>query len=270
MILVIEVSIYLDVLVVVNTYMTWILLSLTAVLSHTYSKPSLRAWASLIGGLSSLIILIAQPDKVFSFTALLLKILSCAAVTVLAFWRVSLRKHLILAGGFLFANMLLSSSLGVVQKLVGIPQIVLSSGFIYLDISPMTLIVATAAIYMILLKASKLYQNNLGGIHAYRVSFRIGCKAYCLDGVADTGNTAIDLFSGLPVIICTGVDIKPDGFIRAIPYKTVSGGGILYAANPGKVTLTDEHGKISEVSALVAGTGQTGERRAIFNPQILT
>lgn len=269
MILVIEVSIYLDVLVVVNTYMTWILLSLTAVLSHTYSKPSLRAWASLLGGLSSLLILIPQSVKVISFTVVLLKILSCVAVTTLAFWRVSLKKHLILAGGFLLANMLLSAFLEVFQRLLRIPQIVLSSGFIYLDISPLTLIASTAVIYLIILKMSKTCQKNLGETHAYRVSFKIGCKVYSLDGVADTGNTAVDLFSGLPVIICTGVDINPEGFIRAVPYKTVSGGGILYAANPGKVTLTDERGKTSEVSALVAGTGQAGEKRAIFNPQIL-
>lgn len=267
--LVIEVSIYLDVLVVVNTYMTWILLSLTAALSHTYSKPSLRAWASLLGGISALLILVPNSVKAIYFTVLLLKILSCAAVTAIAFFGASLKKQMILLGVFILANMLLSAFLGKFQRLAEVPQIVLSSGFIYLDISPLTLIASTAVIYLIILKASKINAKNLGEAHAYRVSFKIGCKVYSLDGVADTGNTAVDLFSGLPVIICTGVDINPEGFIRAVPYKTVSGGGILYAANPGKVTLTDEKGRTFEVSALVAGMGQAGDKRAIFNPKIL-
>ena len=107
------------------------------------------------------------------------------------------------------------------------------------------------------------------GSNSYRVDFKVGCKAFSLDGVADTGNTARDLFSGLPVIICTGVEIKSDGFIRAVPYKTISGEGILYAVNAKDIKVTDENGVSKEVSALVAGVSG-GERRAVFDPKILT
>lgn len=263
------VEIYIDVLVVLNTYVAWILLSLTSALSHTYSKPVFRAAASFLGGLSSLIILIPQTDKLLSFTAFALKVASCISISVTAFWRQSLRKSIILSALYLGTNMLLYSALELLQRLAGFGKTVIYSGFVYIDISPLTLILLTAAIYLLVCKASKLFSRNLGASNSYRVDFKVGCKAFSLDGVADTGNTARDLFSGLPVIICTGVDIESDGFIRAVPYKTISGEGILYAVNASDIRVTDENGVSKEVSALVAGISGS-ERRAVFNPKILT
>ena len=252
------VDIYVDVLVVLNTYMAWILLGLTAAVSHTYSKPKFRAAASFLGGLSSLMILIPHGGKLLSFTVLIFKALSCFAITAVSFWRQSLKKTAALSLLYLGLNMLLKLGKTVVY-----------SGFVYIDISPMTLILSTAVIYIIVCCVSKLFSRRLGGSNSYRVDFKVGCKAFSLDGVADTGNTARDLFSGLPVIICTGVEIKSDGFIRAVPYKTISGEGILYAVNAKDIKVTDENGVSKEVSALVAGVSG-GERRAVFDPKILT
>lgn len=266
---VMTVDIYLDVLVVINTYITWLLVSLTVALTHTYSKALPRAAASFIGGLSALIILIPQGDKLLCFTSAALKIISCIAIVVTAFWRQSVKKYFVLTLSFLGINMLLSAALELLQRALKTHPIALSSGFIYLDISPVNLIVSTAAIYLSVCFVSKLFSKRLGKLNAYRVDFKLGCKAFSLDGVADTGNTAKDLFSGLPVIICTGVSLESSGFIRAVPYKTISGEGVLYALNPESITVTDEKGIVRKVTALVAGVPGTGEQRAIFNPQIL-
>ena len=262
-------DIYIDVLIILNTYLTWLLLSLTAALTHTAMKTSHCAIASFIGGVSSQIILIPAHGKLISFTVLLLKILSCIAIIAVAFRRQSVKKLLLLTTSFVAASMLISAALELLQTLVGTAPFCLQSGFIYLDISPLNLVISTAVIYFIICIFSKLFAKNLGVLNSYRIDFQIGCKVFSLDAIADTGNTARDLFSGLPVIICTGVDIKDGKKLRAVPYKTISGEGLLYAFSPDAISITDEKGSRREISALVAGIDTGGEQKAIFNPKIL-
>ena len=262
-------DIYIDVLIILNTYLTWLLLSLTAALTHTALKTSRCALASFIGGMSSLIILIPTPVKLIGFTVFVLKVISCAAIVTVAFYRQSAKKLALLIVSFFAVSMLISAALELLQTAVGTSPFCLQSGFIYLDISPLNLVISTAVIYFAVCVFSKLFSKKLGVLNSYRIDFQIGCKAFSLDAVADTGNTARDLFSGLPVIICTGVDIKDGKKLRAVPYKTISGEGILYAFSPDNLIITDEKGSRKEISALVAGINSNGEQKAIFNPKIL-
>ena len=262
-------DIYIDVLIILNTYLTWLILSLTASLTHTALKTSRCAIASFLGGLSSLIILIPTSDKLLSFTIFALKIASCVSIVTTAFWRQSIKKLILLNVSFLGGTMLVSAALSLLQNILGTSPFCMQSGFIYLDISPINLVVSTAVIYFLICVFSKLFSKNLGALNSYRIDFQMGCKAFSLDAIADTGNTARDLFSGLPVIICTGVDIKNGKMLRAVPYKTISGEGILYAFSPDTISITDEKGSSRTVSALVAGIDPDGEQKAIFNPKIL-
>ena len=262
-------EIYIDVLWAVNTYMTWLLLSLTAALTRTPSRPMNRAAASVVGGLCSLMILLPTHGKVIAFTLAVLKVLSCILITAVGFWRISLKKLMLLSAAFLGSNMLICAAMILIQNAIGARPVAVSGGFIYMSISPTALIVSTAVIYLLVCRISKLFDSKFGERNSYRVEFRIGCKAYSLDGLADTGNRARDLFSGLPVIICTGVDIPAEGYLRAVPYRTVAGEGILYAAMPDELTVTDGSGRKYAAKALVAGLPKGGERRAVFSPEIL-
>ena len=261
--------IYLDVLIFLNTYLCWILLNLTAALTKTAMSAKRCAAGSFLGGISSLIILIPDDVKLLSFTAMLLKILSCFLTAEVAFKKVSLKKLLILTASLFLSGAMLSGLLRALERLLKLPQIALPNGFIYIKISPIGLVLATALIYLFVLIISKLSDRNTGADNAYRVDFKIGCKAYSLDGTADTGNTARDLFSGLPVIICTGIELSDGKNLRAVPYKTVSGEGLLYAYRPDFLTVTKSGGNPEEVSALVAGIPDDGRKKAIFNPSIL-
>lgn len=262
-------DIYIDVLVVVNIYITWLLISVTSLLSRTFSKPARRAAASLLGGLLSLAVLIPMPDKPFNITAILLKLLTCLAVTFTAYFGQSPKKLLLLSATFFASSMLLYVSTELLERFLGADVILLQNGVMYLDISPLSLILTTAAVYFVICVFSRLFSKNLGELNSCRVTFRLGCKAFSLDGFADTGNKARDLFSGLPVVICIGVELDGGEKLRAVPYKTVSGEGVLYAFLPDEIYLTDAHGKRKDIAALVAGLDPEGEKRAIFNPDIL-
>lgn len=262
-------EIYVDVLVILNTYLTWILLNLTGALTKTVLKPIKCAAASFLGGISALIIMLPDDVKLIRFTSIILKILSGILIIFIAFYGVKLKKLLILFSAFMGVSMVLSGGLMIVENLLNTPSVALPGGYIYFDVSPVNLVLSTAGIYFSVCIFWKLYDRNLGRNNSYRVDFKIGCKAFSLDGFADTGNNARDIFSGLPVIICTGIEISEGSKMRIVPYKTVSGEGILYAFFPDSITVTEYKKEPCKVSALVAGIDPGGEQRAVFNPAIL-
>lgn len=262
-------EIYLDVLVILNTYLSWILLSLTAMIAKKTLKPSRCAWASFAGGLSSLIILIPSTVKLLSFTSFVLKMLSCPLIIWLAFRGSGLKKLSCLSLIFFAMSLFIGGAMNLLCRILKMPQIALSCGFIYIDITPLTLIISTAVIYVIVSVCSKIFEKNLNINSRYRLDFKIGCKAFSLDASADTGNTARDLFSGLPVVICTGIDIEGGRHLRVVPYKTISGEGILYAYRPDEITITPEGREPEEISALVASADPKGTKHAVFNPTVL-
>ncbi|MCD7732694.1 MAG: sigma-E processing peptidase SpoIIGA [Oscillospiraceae bacterium] len=259
-------SIYLDTLVIVNAYITWLTLSLTSKLSHQYSKPVRMAAGAFIGGFSALIIIIPE-----SIGVIFLKILSFAVIITVTFLRRGMGKQrfLILSAEFFGVNIVFGGAVYLLQSLIGTDIIYINNASFYFDISLGTLIFFTAVIYVLTVIISGFLSRKADRNHAYRVMFDYGGSSYSFDGVADTGNTVTDLFSGKPVIICTGSGDKPNlERFSAVPYSTIDGEGLLYAFSPDELYIEDETGKKKNVNALLAFT-ESGERRAVFNPAIL-
>ncbi len=259
-------SIYLDTLVIVNAYITWLTLSLTAKLSHQYSHPMRMAAGAFIGGFSALIIIIPE-----SIAVVFLKLISFATIVIVTFLRkgISKSRFLILCAEFLGVNIIFGGAVYLLQSMMGADIIYINNASFYFDISLGTLIFFTAVIYVLTVIISGFLERKADRNHAYRVMFSSGGIRYSFDGVADTGNTVTDLFSGKPVIICTGSDDKPDmSRFSAVPYSTIDGEGLLYAFSPDELYIEDETGAKKSVNALLAFTNK-GERRAVFNPAIL-
>lgn len=265
-------NVYLDTLVIVNIYISWTLISLTARLGHFICTPKRKALASVLGGFSSLLILIPNESKKASAAILLLKLLSFIAIPTAAFLKKGISKKRLALSFMLY--IFLNTAFGGIVYLAGT---VLGSGVIYInncsyyfDISLECLIFLTAAIYAAVCLASWIFERTGGKNGAYRVGFTVGNDSYCIEGISDTGNTVTDLFSGKSVVICTGFGHSPPaGNIRAVPYSTVNGEGLLYAFSPDGLYIEDASGEKKEVSALVAFTDGTS-KRAVFNPKILT
>lgn len=259
-------SIYLDTLVIVNAYITWLTLSLTAKLTHQYFKSVRMAIGAFIGGFSALIIII--PEGIW---VIILKALSFTVITATTFLRKGMSKSrfLIISAVFLGVNIVFGGAIYLLQSLVGAEIIYINNASFYFDISLGTLIFFTAVIYVCTVVITGFLERKADSNHAYRVMFMSNGKRYCYDGVADTGNTVTDLFSGKPVIICAGSSEKPHlERFSAVPYSTVDGEGLLYAFSPDEIYIEDETGNRKTVNALLAFT-DTGERRAVFNPAIL-
>lgn len=265
-------TIYIDTLFIVNTYICWLMLSLCARLTHSHTKPWRMAVGAFLGGLSSLLILIDAQGLIPTVGVSVLKLVSLIPVAFSAFYSRGYSKGKMAAtmAVYLIINIVLGGGIYCAKEIFNIPLIYCSSSTLYLDISLADIIIIAALIYLILSLVSYFTSRHTDISSSYRVAICLGDESFILEGVADTGNKVSDIFSGKPVVICTGISYSPpeNKRIYAIPYSTVNGEGLLYAFSPDSFYIEDENGKKSSSACLVAFTEGSG-KRAVFNPVLL-
>ena len=265
-------NIYIDVLVIINIYITWILLYLSKSLVHASVKSVNLVIASFISSLSSLLILIEPTNVYVKLLIFIAKVFTFAIIVLISFSGQPIKKMLVYGGIFISLNALLCGAVELFSEVFNVKSAFVFNGTIYIDIPLIMLILTTAGIYITLTVFSRLTTFKYDKDNSYNVEFSYKDTTYNLPAIADTGNTAKDVFSGKPVIVCNGVSlyISETDYIRPIPYSTVSGEGVLYAFKPEYILISDETGRKKVVDALVASADTKGDSRAIFNPKLLT
>lgn len=265
-------TVYLDTLIIINTYISWLTLSLCERVAHIRSKPLRLAIGSFIGGMSSLLILIETNSIVASVSVMIIKLSLLIAVALTVFYEkeMGLRRIFETMTIYVIVNIVFGGAAYLFKELFDIPIIYYNSSSFYIDVSLADTIIMTAVIYLLLTLAAYFTSRRTDIASAYHVGICIGDESFILEGVADTGNTVSDIFSGKPVVICTGIDYNPPGNARihAVPYRTVNGEGLLYAFSPDSFYIEDEKGNKRNSACLVAFTEGQG-KRAIFNPVLL-
>lgn len=264
-------EIYLDVLVVVNTYITWMILSLLESLTHFDIKRINLILASLLGGISSLLILIESQNTYITFLLIALKILAYILCSLIAFYGTSLMRKVLYSAYFIGLNILLGGAVNLISEHFNSSVFFVYNGTIYLYISVYLLITLTVVLYLIISVIERIAEYRAGRIRCYKVKIIYHNNEYILDGMADTGNSVHDVFTGKPVIVCKGIPLynESSDFVRIIPYTTIAGEGMLYAVRPDSVIITDECMLSKSVDVLVAGIPDNPENIAVFNPIIL-
>lgn len=256
---------------VVNIYITWILLSLLESLTHFDIKRINLVLASLLGGISSLLILIESKSTYITFLLTALKIVAYILCSLIAFCGTSLKRKALYSAYFIGLNILLGGAVKLISEHFGSSAILVYNGTVYLYVSVYLLIVLTAVLYLTISVIERIAEYRAGRNRCYKVKIIYHSNEYILDGIADTGNSVHDVFTGKPVMICKGIPLYSElsDFVRIIPYTTIAGEGMLYAVKPESVIITDE-GKLSKnVDVLVAGIPDNPENIAVFNPVIL-
>ena len=144
----------------------------------------------------------------------------------------------------------LSGLLGLIQSFIPLSGMVLRNGTVYLDISPLLLVLLTCAAYSVLYLFDRLFQKREPDILFSTVCLTHGGKSVRLFAKTDTGMTLREPFSGLPVILIhksVVKDLLPPNFgtadcplpFRLIPFSSVGGTGVLPAFSPDAVTVND-------------------------------
>lgn len=266
-------TIYIDVLLILNLYVNWLLLRSTARLTHTRLSGLRCIIAAAAGSLTSLTILLPVLNPVLT---LIIKLLTAVIPIAAAFgfscqrifWRCL---AVFLCVSFAFAGLCIG-----LCTLSGTDLLIWSGSCIYLHFSLASLILCTALSYFLLRIFSYVRIKYFHSDETYEIIIRVGVHSVIADGLADTGNSLTDCFTGKAVIVCgkeclssipdISEPYKLKGY-RLIPYATVSGNALMPVFRPDDVIIRSRStGCTRSADVLIGITDE--QNTAIFNPKL--
>ncbi|MCR4644354.1 MAG: sigma-E processing peptidase SpoIIGA [Oscillospiraceae bacterium] len=261
--------IYADVLLVTSLFMDYILLQLTAGLTHTRLSFSRALLGAAVGSAASLLILLPPMPLLLS---LLCKIGSSTLLCIAAFGCKDGQRLFWHCLSFLGMSCMTAGIL-LALSLMG-ARIWYANGSWYPDISLRQLVLFTVIAYLLLTVIQRLRDRTTAADGSYHVTIRKGDAVIVLDGMADTGNSLTDFYTGKPVIICGRAQLSPllpkelpPEKYRPLPCSTVAGDGVVLCFAPDEVLISTD--RIKKPVDVLIGFTEHDTKQAVFNPKLL-
>lgn len=229
--------IYVDVLVVLNIYVTYALLSLTGIICRIKRKAVRFLVSSCISGLYSLIILVPDINETLMAAT---RIPFGVLLIYIAFGSANKRLFLRLcfcffAVSFAFAGVMLFLWLFFAPK-----GMYYNNGIVYFNIDTATLVLLTIVCYAVLSLSHRYIKTRAPTNTVYDCEITAFGEIYQCHCFLDTGNSLQDPYTGNPVVVITrekfnnilperSIDLTERGItgIRLIPCSGVSGKKLL-------------------------------------------
>lgn len=282
--------IYLDVLILINLYVTYFQILAVSVFTHRKTVWYRKLSAVGIGAVASLSIFIPQ-EMVLTLT--LLKIFLCALITFVAFGYTGFRAYAVSVLFLMLVSFVFSGLMLCVWLFAAPMKMLFINGTVYFGIDTMTIILSTCAAYGVVRIIRYILDKNGKTDGKYTVIIKNNGRECRLSALADSGNGMVDCFSGLPVIVCRRdmcADVSPPAIdmiennsdiseigtqmikgVRIMPFSTVGKGGLICMFKAESVVIDDETNEekypVNALIGIVIGGRQ--EYEAIFNPKIL-
>lgn len=282
--------IYLDVLILINLYVTYFQILAVTVFTHRKTVWYRKLSAAGIGAVASLSIFIPQ-EMVLTLT--LLKIFLCALIAFVAFGYTGFRAYAVSVLFLMLVSFVFSGLMLCVWLFAAPMKMLFINGTVYFGVDTMTIILSTCAAYGVVRIIRYILDKNGKTDGKYTVIIKNNGRECRLSALADSGNGMVDCFSGLPVIVCRRdmcADVSPPAIemiennsdisdigtqmikgVRIMPFSTVGKGGLICMFKAESVVIDDETNEekypVNALIGIVIGGRQ--EYEAIFNPKIL-
>lgn len=282
--------IYLDVLILINLYVTYFQILAVSAFTHRKTVWYRKLSAAGIGAVASLSIFIPQ-EMVLTLT--LLKIFLCALIAFVAFGYTGFRAYAVSVLFLMLVSFVFSGLMLCVWLFAAPMKMLFINGTVYFGVDTMTIILSTCAAYGVVRIIRYILDKNGKTDGKYTVIIKNNGRECRLSALADSGNGMVDCFSGLPVIVCRRdmcADVSPPAIdmiennsdiseigtqmikgVRIMPFSTVGKGGLICMFKAESVVIDDETNEekypVNALIAIVIGGRQ--EYEAIFNPKIL-
>lgn len=282
--------IYLDVLILINLYVTYFQILAVSVFTHRKTVWYRKLSAAGIGAVASLSIFIPQ-EMVLTLT--LLKIFLCALIAFVAFGYTGFRAYAVSVLFLMLVSFVFSGLMLCVWLFAAPMKMLFINGTVYFSIDTMTIILSTCAAYGVVRIIRYILDKNGKTDGKYTVIIKNNGRECRLSALADSGNGMVDCFSRLPVIVCRRdmcADVSPPAIemiennsdisdigtqmikgVRIMPFSTVGKGGLICMFKAESVVIDDETNEekypVNALIGIVIGGRQ--EYEAIFNPKIL-
>lgn len=269
--------IYIDILVIINIYITWFIIQSVSKITHIRVSNKRHIVSSFVGGMSSLIIVLEFEGLNF-ILGTIIKILMFLTINCIAFKEKSIFKLIRLSIISFLVNLCYFSFAYIVKEIFSLKTIFLENFTMYFQLSMPILIVSTVFAYAVVCAVFYIIERKENRNLNYEVSIEIGNNVYHCNAISDSGNNVYDIFSKKPVVVFSNDDLLAKveaskdilkGF-RLIPYQTVSSSGLLPVFHPEKITIVSNEGRTyrPDVMVGVVASSYSGER-AVFNPRII-
>lgn len=259
-------TLYVDILFIVNFFITYLLLLVTKLFMKTDVKAYRLIFSSALGGLYSLVILF---DELNFFISAIGKLLISVLIVFISFGFVRLQRFLKAIGFFYLSNMVFLGVILGVWLLFKPNGVIIKNNCVYFDISARALLISALLAYLISFAAVKIYNRTIGKNEIYSLTIIKNNQEVHLFAFADTGNKLKEPFSNYPVII---VDNKKFQFEaeRLIPFNTVGGDGVLNGFKPDNVIISSGKKMIKTDKVYIALSHiESKDFSAIINPELI-
>lgn len=260
--------IYVDILIVFNTVVSFFINLVTLELIRCTTKTIRLIIASFFGGISSLLIFI--PD-INSFLSLFINFVVDAIMVLLLISKLNKKKFI----NGVICSFIVTVSFGGIVLFIGTfflkNRIVYNNGYAYFNIGIIGIITIIVFAYICLHTVNKKFNKKEIKELVYNVEINYKNKSVNIKAFFDTGNNVIDVYTGNPVILVNLSEMKsildeavinmlmlilngkietgiPENF-RLLPVKTLASDQLLPAFTVDRIALYNE-----EFSRIIGNT----------------
>ncbi len=266
--------VYIDVLIVLNILVTYLLLLSSSTVLRAEPTPLRMIFGSFLGGIYSLIIL----APTFSvFISILIKLLLSVSIVSAAFKPRSLKALLRCVVTFFSMNFIFAGLMFAVFIIFKPSGMQYKNGSVYFNFNFVTLLITAIICYFSVYFFNRLTKRDVGTRRIYELSISIFGKKVSGKAKLDTGNTLTDGFLGTPVVVARKGFIEPllpeslalsyfsgdfdllnfsaakdwNQRVRVVPAKTVNGTALLPSFRPDYIEIGEK--RIKNVIIAVCG-----------------
>lgn len=272
-------TIYIDVLVILNLYINYFLLRGTSLLIKHDISVKRCLLSACAGALFSLVILL--PELPFIITVIT-KVCSGITLVFIGFRTTKGADFIIAVITFLLVSFVYAGAMLGLWLFIAPHGMYYRNGMTYFNIPIIAVAAISAVSYGIIRFVRFISDRRCTEIRYETISITSGEYSVTVKGFADTGNSLRDPFSGLPVILCQMNDIAPlvpqyihnyfthctddlDG-LRLIPCHTICGRSLIPVFRADSITIAGR-----KVAAMIGVyVDDTPNACCIFNPEIIS
>lgn len=268
-------TIYVDILMLVNFIVDYFLILLAAKFLHITTKILRLILAAAVGGVFSLYILLPQSNLLVQ---IFIQVCMCMVLCLIAFGFKNIKffsRNIVTLFAVNFAYSGAMIALWIVFKPSGMA---INNSVVYFNISPLFLIVFSVVGYFGTVLIRRLVKKPFLQNTYCEATLFCGNNKLTLSGIADTGNSLKDTF-GLSQIFITEQDIvdtilgdetkNPTRF-RKIPCGTITGNSLLdgYRIDRVKINFNNKNFEFKNPVLAVSQT-KLNDAKIIINPENL-
>lgn len=271
-------TVYADVLVVLNLIVDYFLLSLSAHILKRYVSVWRMVLSAMIGAFSSLYIFLPE---LHIAVEMLLKTAVCLLMCLSAFGFSNLKSFLrslfvITAVSFIYGGAMIA--IWYIFKPSGM---IINNSVVYFNISPVFLILFSLSAYIGIIFARKIIERTAEYSESCDIELISDNNKTSVKAIIDTGNSVEDVFSLSEIIVVDESVVSSvfDGYplsnslkhrYRVIPTNTVSGTTLLegYRCDKARIYLNGKNIELKSPILAVSKTPIKDGFNAIVNPKI--